>query len=259
MVQMKLFLFCLVLYFNTIYAVKDICKDNGNNEDTIINGILCGIIDQVKNIIKNGNSDMPPLDPFKIATCNLNFSEDMLSGHLNVTNLTFQNLSDFVVSELSIFSKPSVITLNFETLNLTTKYSAKMNVMNMIKIYGDGNFNMIVNNVSITASILSDSNTIDAKIVLNTPTPIATTNFTGLLNDEHMSYIISKQLSKTITTLVAEYINNINDALEKLADWLISLLPFRELEKKKLNDEDIINIFTGILKELLTKYQKMLL
>ncbi|XP_026764370.2 uncharacterized protein LOC113522760 [Galleria mellonella] len=194
------------------------------------------LLESVREIILNGNEDIPVLDPFVIDHLDLDDETIPLPGaRVTINDGTVKNLGTFIIDHLRTTTVVLVTVIELEVhipvIEVTAdEYDLFLPVMDLT-IFGKGDFNIqLVEprvDINLRYAVLSGVSA-DVKVSLGSFEP----QINGLFYDQAASDFVNLVLKLLVEDLLVEYEDDINTFLsdlvgEILADVLPGLIPYR--------------------------------
>ncbi|KAK5645827.1 hypothetical protein RI129_004291 [Pyrocoelia pectoralis] len=247
-----------------VFALYSNLQSNGQNEkspEDLVNLLktnprmfeteLQNVFSCLKKLIKDGFLGIS-LDPFKLPLFPLKLDNSVVSSDLLLTIISFEGLSNFILNPAEVNldwgqMQPHLnLGLSFQSFKLGTNYDGTLKLMEMINLFGKGNFRLELDNLGLNLEVKLSIFPIKityTKITLRLPSTNVC-KVTGLFNDDYMSDIVSIQMHDTLNSLVIEQQANLNTLINNAVEQLVATInPTLE----GLNLDDIISAITGII------------
>lgn len=232
---------------NSPEDLVDLLKTNPRMFETELQNVFACL----KQLIKDGIFGIS-LDPFQFPLLPLKLQNSAVSSDLLLTTISFEGLSNFNVDPAEvnmewIQMQPHLkLGLSFESFKLSTNYDGTLKLMEMINLFGKGNFRLELKNLGLNLEVKLGIFPIKityTKITLGLPSTNVC-KVTGLFNDDYMSDLISIQMHDTLNSLATEQQENLNTLINNAVEQLVATInPILE----GLNIDEIISAITGII------------
>ncbi|XP_045507256.1 uncharacterized protein LOC123703382 [Colias croceus] len=200
---------------------------NGAN-NRIIESIVLDLLEQIRELMRNGSGDIPVLDPLNVGSINVDENLIGIPGSfIELNNLTVSNLSDFdvdlgFVTEGIIFQRYTItLDAHIPEINLdTSSYDMYLKIFGG-EVYGKGDMKLKIKmprlHGVIKAALTTNNgislilNECDLAIGLGSFEP----EITGFWGSETSSAFISAFLKNLIPELLDFFENDINEFLSQ--------------------------------------------
>ncbi|RVE52048.1 hypothetical protein evm_003326 [Chilo suppressalis] len=206
--------------------------------NNIIEGVLWGLIEDLRNVILNGNEEIPPLDPLIIEHVSLTDEDIPLPGvKLDLSGVTVTNLASFVIEEMSV-TLSSLLLQRFRVqINgripsldaVADHYDIDVSAMGF-NLFGAGDAKVKLINPALRIDMLVALRVnIIQGISLNLLETTAQFNLeafrseiNGIFNDDYVSAFINVFLEDFVPSALQAYEVEINEFISEIVHDIVS-------------------------------------
>ncbi|XP_059049090.1 uncharacterized protein LOC131844270 [Achroia grisella] len=191
----------------------------------VLEGVIREILESVRDVILNGNEEIPVLDPLVVDHLHLDDETIPLPGaHVTINDGTVKNLGQFVIDDVSVNTVVVVTNiaivghipvLEIEAVN----YDLFLPVMGYT-IFGTGDFNIKLIEPKLDLFVrysVSSGTTAEVKVSLGAFEP----QINGLFNDQAASDFVNLFLKLLVEDLLEVYEDDINTFLSDLLNEVL--------------------------------------
>ncbi|XP_068988838.1 uncharacterized protein [Bombus flavifrons] len=188
-------------------------------------GQLRGFLEKFKETMKKGDEQhgVPVLDPFMNKHEHIDLNEKgLFSAKGDLDNLRIAGLSDYQVNQgdFTIAGLKANVALLFRQINIMTRYNVSGTLIDEISYYGRGNLALVIRQLNVTADLklgVKNERMQVSNLVIHAHVKEFDCVITGLYDDENLSRVISRSITKMVPDLLEKYQNRISQYVSKVA------------------------------------------
>lgn len=183
------------------------------------------LIEKLRDDLKNGNPEegIAPLDPFIMEDWRLQIKEEFAKLDWNMTG-NIAGLMSWDLTDIKFMLAGFKFNFGILFKKIVGKgaYSIDGSIMEVLPVYGKGEFDVLADNLVINGSgKIGSKGTGDEQqlflenFTINLALEKFTFGVTGLMDDEQLSFLLSQMISDSLPDMIRNFENQINSVVSK--------------------------------------------